>query len=117
TRRETLRRVQLRRLSWRRGGGGGGSEPGRRPLALRRRGRRGVSLDLLRPAPRHARVRRDPPARRDLEGGDVPAVPPAGGGSCYGFLEPIEERQRPALQWSVKLQAASGSQPGDAGYS
>src|SRR5439155_12019718 len=67
-RRADVRRDELRPLSRRRGGGLGGPQPARRPLALRWLRARNLPVDLLRPAARHAGVRRFAAAGCHLEG-------------------------------------------------
>src|SRR5207249_4357985 len=74
-----VRRDELRRLSRWRGGGLGGPQPARRPLALRRRRRRHLPVDLLRPAARHAGVRRPVATHRHLETRNLPSVARAAG--------------------------------------
>src|SRR6266568_4437437 len=71
-----------------RAGWGGGTESRRRALALWRRGRRDLPVDLLRPVARHAGVRRSALiARRDLEAGHLHPVIASAGGRADRVME------------------------------
>src|SRR6266550_1812792 len=85
--RADVRSDELRRLSRRRCGGLGGPQPARRPLALRRLRWRDLPVDLLRPAARHACVRRSLAGGRHLEGRDVPPAARAAGERADSVME------------------------------
>src|SRR2546426_5199148 len=82
-----VRRDELRRLSRGRSGRLGGPQPARRPLALRRLRWRDLPVDLLRPAARHAGVRRFAAAGRHLEGRHLSPVARAAGQRADAVLE------------------------------
>src|SRR6185437_3301213 len=78
---------ELRWLSRRRCDGLGGTEPGRRSLALRRRGRGNLRVHLLRAPAWHAGIWRHRKHGSGVEAGDVRAVAAAAGERAYGVVE------------------------------
>src|SRR5207237_7804579 len=120
---EDLYRDELRRVSRRRGRRVGGTESGGRTVAVRRRGRRDLPVDLLRPSARHARLRRAAArARRGVEARHLYPVARAPGGPADGgvalrevhsatlvtsTLARITGQQRVATPYAAHARAAS----------